>query len=128
MTIMGMTDNSQTAAVIAQHIQALEAGNVDTILKNFTEQSVLIANLAPAPAQGLDAIRAQFTEAVKLFTPGVDKSFKITQQEVQNQFGYIVWSAPPTIQSATDTFVVREDGKILFQTSTIFLGQAARPS
>ena len=111
--------SKQTEAVLLHHLQAFGAGDVDGILSDYTEDSILL--IPDATARGPDEMRAVFTNFVtEIIPPGSD--FQMSKQAVEGEVAYIVWSASSPnydVPLGTDTFIVR-DGKIMLQT---FAGQ-----
>jgi ketosteroid isomerase-like protein len=105
-----------TQAVFEHHLAALGNGDVEEILQDYTEESVVLT--ADAAYKGRDAVRGFFSAAVAgLFKPG---TYNITVDvvRVEGEVAYCVWHAScagAEIVLATDTFVVR-DGKIAVQT------------
>ncbi len=102
--------------VLNHHLQAFSAGDVDAIIQDYSEQSVLI--VPEATLTGLDAIRAAFTDFFSgLFKPGT-YDFTMDRMEVIDDVAYIVWHSSnqgADVLLGTDTLVVR-DGKIAIQT------------
>jgi ketosteroid isomerase-like protein len=105
---------STTQAVIDRHLRAFAAGDLDAILSDDTEASVLIT--VNGPLVGLGPIRQLMTGLFAEFAkPGA--SFDMHTTHVAAYVGVIVWSARTAdnvYELGTDTFVVRE-GKIAFQ-------------
>ena len=102
-----------TGTTLAHHLQALATGNVDTILEDYTDESVLFA--PQATFRGREQLRIFFEGALLIFTPEVLSQFQILRQDVDGEIAYIFWTAGSAIPLGTDTFVVR-DGKIVVQT------------
>lgn len=101
-----------TQAVLDHHLSAFGIG-VDEIMKDFTEESVVIT---PAKTyRGLAEIRSFFQDFVDNFPPAAWESFTIDRSEVVADVAYLVWNARPFVSLGTDTFLVR-DGKIAVQT------------
>ncbi|MEE9277380.1 MAG: nuclear transport factor 2 family protein [Dehalococcoidia bacterium] len=96
-------------------MQAIGAGDVDGILSDYTEDSVLMT--PDGTLRGIAAIRGLFEQFVgELLPPGSPIDLK--RQEIEGEYAYILWSAESdkiSIPTGTDTFVIR-DGKIAFQT------------
>ena len=107
-----MSDAESTQAVLQHHLQAFGEG-IDSIMSDYTENSVLIT--PDATYRGLNEIRDFFTAFVAGLPAGIWDAFRMKRQEVTGDVAYIVWEALPWIALGTDTFVVRE-GKIAFQT------------
>jgi ketosteroid isomerase-like protein len=107
--------NTSTSDVLNHHLTAFGEGNVEEILKDYTEDSILLH--PDGVVKGLKQIEDFFTEVFKIFVPG-EYSFDMKCQEVHGDVAYIVWEAETprfSILMGTDTFVVR-NGKIAVQT------------
>ncbi|MBT3943746.1 MAG: nuclear transport factor 2 family protein [Chloroflexi bacterium] len=104
-----------TESVLGHHLGAIMAGDVDAILEDFTEDSVLFT--PDGPVRGLDALREMFTGLVtELLPPGSD--LKLIDQSIEGEVGYVAWSGSSEkydFPIGTDTFVVKND-KIVVQT------------
>lgn len=105
---------STTRAVLERHLASFAARDLEAILSDYTDATVLFT--ASGPLVGLDAIRALMSGLFAEFAePGA--SFDLHLMDVAGEVGFIVWSATTSAnvyELATDTFVVR-DGKIAFQ-------------
>ena len=112
-----------TQDTLMRHLNAL-AGGVDTIMRDYTESSVLLT--PQGPHRGLAGIRAFFAGFLAASPPELLAAFTLERQDVVGEVAYIVWKAEPYIPLATDTFVIR-DGKILVQTFAAF-GPAPAPA
>jgi|1186.fasta_scaffold478455_2 hypothetical protein len=108
-----------TQDVLEHHLKALLAGDVEEIMADYDDSSVLATQ--QATLRGLAALREFFVAAVnELLPPGSE--LELTTQVVEGEHAYIVWhgeSAKYRLPFGTDTFVVR-GGKIVFQS---FAGQ-----
>jgi ketosteroid isomerase-like protein len=107
------TMSNSTGAVLQKHLRAARV-DVDAVMDDYTEQSVLITH--EATYRGLAEIRSFFTTLFRDLPKGFFESIRITREEVVGEMAYILWDRDP-FSRATDTFVVR-DGKIAFQTFT----------
>jgi ketosteroid isomerase-like protein len=103
-----------TKAILDHHQAALDAGDVDDLMSDYTEDSVFVTNLGGV-VKGLDGIRAIFGA-----TAGGMAGFELLGEHVDGDVAYIWWKAE-NIPAGTDTFVVR-DGKIAAQTVYLQLG------
>ena len=105
-----------TLDVLDHHLQAFTAGDVDEILKDFTEDSILIE--PEATHRGLADLRTFFAGLFdSLFKPG-SYDFTMDRSTVEGDVAYIVWHSKNQgvdVSLGTDTFIVR-DGKIAVQT------------
>jgi hypothetical protein len=105
---------STTQVVLDRHLGAFAAGDLELLLSDYTNESILFTPngplVGPGPIRGF--MTGLFAEFAK---PGA--SFDLHTMNVAADVGYIVWSATTAdnvYELATDTFVVR-DGKIAFQ-------------
>jgi len=115
---------STTADVIQNHLSSFAAGNLEGLMADYTEDSVLFTpqGMLRGPAAIRGFMSGLFAEFRK---PG--SSFRLGTQQVADEVAYIVWSAETAENSyelATDTFVVR-GGRILQQS---FAGKIVRKS
>jgi ketosteroid isomerase-like protein len=108
-----------TRAVLDHHLAALVAGDVDRLMEDYADDSVLIFNLGGV-LKGLDAIRAMFAAGADM--AGWER--RITH--IEDETAYITWKVEGVVDG-TDTYVVR-DGKIRLQTTYVLFGQAAAHS
>ena len=98
-----------TQAILDHHQAALDAGDLDDLLSDYTEDSVFISNLGGV-MKGLEAIRGMFAAAPAGGFPGFEEGL----EHVDGDIAFVTWKAEG-IALGTDTFVVR-DGKIAAQT------------
>jgi ketosteroid isomerase-like protein len=114
-----MTSDS-TRAVLEHHLMSIIATDVDAILEDYTDDSVLLT--PDATVRGLGELRSFFTEFVKLLTPEFLANFKMEKQEVHDDTAYIVWTVRDAVSMGTDTLVVT-GGKIRVQTVAVHMSQ-----
>jgi ketosteroid isomerase-like protein len=113
------TQIATTEAVFAHHLQEIFARNVDGIMIDYIEESVLF--VPQGVFMGLTQIRGFFDAAFDtLLTPEVLAAAQVLRQDVDGEYAYLLWAAPPTILIASDTFHVR-DGKIVMQSFAGYL-------
>ena len=105
----------ETTDILDHQNLAFVKGDVDEIMKDFSEQSTLFT--PDGVLEGIDSIRKFYTDVTSnILPPGSD--FKISRQQVRGQTAYIVWSAESKnycFPLGTDTFFIK-DGKIIVQT------------
>lgn len=108
-------DEATTLAVFQHHSKALGENNLDEIMADYTDESIVITS--EGTFSGLAEIRKAFVEIVKAF-PSKGSTFNVIKTAVKNDMFYVVWSAKtPVVEYtfATDTFII-QGGKILRQT------------
>ena len=108
---------STTQAVLDHHLQAVAAADVEGILQDYTEESVLLT--PNGPLKGLKAL-TEFFGGFGTSMPDFMDGFRMLRQEVVGDVAYIVWESPKYVLLGTDTFVVR-NGKIALQTFAAYL-------
>ena len=99
-------------AVMKHHTQALMSGNLDELVKDYTRDSVLFTPMETF--KGPESIKGAFAALAQMLSPEALANFKVTRQEIQGEYVYVLWTALPTFPSAGDTFHVR-NGKIIMQ-------------
>ncbi|MDP7084922.1 MAG: nuclear transport factor 2 family protein [Dehalococcoidia bacterium] len=114
-----MTSDS-TRAVLEHHLKSIVATDVDAILEDYTDDSVLFT--PDATVRGLGELRSFFTEFVKLLTPDFLANFKMEKQEVHDDTAYIVWTVRGAVPMGRDTLIVTS-GKIRVQTVAVHMSQ-----
>ncbi len=107
------TSAEQTEAVLGHHMQTFGATDLDGIMSDYTESSVVIA--PDRTYRGLEEIRSFFAGMFPMVTPEFMAAFKMIKQEVSEDIAYVAWSVDGFFALGTDTLVVR-DGKIAVQT------------
>jgi ketosteroid isomerase-like protein len=103
-----------TQQILEHHLKAFGDGDLEGILEDYTEVSVLFTpdGLLRGPGEIRPLFEAFLAEFGK---PGA--SFEMKKQIVDGETAFIVWSAETVdnvYELATDTFVIRE-GKIVTQ-------------
>ena len=101
-----------TRTTVERHMAALQSGEIDRVMEDYTDDSVFIINLGGV-FKGRDAIRPFFEASAGM--PG----FTQTAAYVEGDTYYVTWTADG-IELGSDTLVVRE-GKIAVQTVTVVL-------
>jgi ketosteroid isomerase-like protein len=112
-----MAKKATTEAVLQHHVQALVSRNLDSIMKDYCDDSVLCT--PNGTFKGLDSIRSNFTALLGMFTPEVLANLKSIKQDIVGEYAYVLWSALPAVTFGGDTFYIR-NGKIMLQS---FVGQ-----
>lgn len=109
---MGTENN--TKDILNHHLTAFGENNLDEILKDYTENSLIFTN--DGPIQGLAKIKDFFDGLFNLIPTG--SSFEMIQLSVSNDVAHMIWkssSEKAIINFGTDTFFMA-DQKILFHT------------
>ena len=96
-----------TATTLSQHLQAMLETDVDAIMRDYTEASVLVT--PQGQLAGLAAIRSFFAQFIASSPPELLKAITLTHQEITGEIAYIIWKAEPFIPFASDTFLIRDD-------------------
>jgi hypothetical protein len=109
------TPTQETMSILNHHLSAFAKGDIDEIMKDYTEQSVLFT--PDGVLEGLESIKNLFVDFIpKFLPPGSD--LKMIRQEVKEQTAFIVWSGDSEnyqFPIGTDTFFIKY-GKISIQT------------
>jgi hypothetical protein len=111
----GKADEAKTRVVLDHHWQTFTGNDLDGVMADYTEDSVLIT--PDRTYKGLSEIRANFVSAFATY-PKSATTMQLKESVVQRDIGYIIWnaSAPKLhLSFGTDTFIVR-GGKIVSQT------------
>jgi ketosteroid isomerase-like protein len=106
-----------TRAVVQHHMDALEAGDLDGVLSDYTDDSVIVT--AAGNARGPAELRTFFRNLIDGLLPPGGHTFTLDEFLVADDVALIAWRLETdavAIPFGTDTFVVR-DGKIVTQTA-----------
>lgn len=116
---MTKTGTDITNAVLDNHLASARRGDLESLLNDFSEDSVLF--LPQGPVRGMTGLR-EFYDALLTKPPaGFPEALELIRRDVEGEVAYIVWKAEPGVRLATDTFLVR-DGKITIQTFAASFG------
>lgn len=118
---MSSEQTRATKATLDRHMAAFGARDVDKILEDFTEESVIFG--PEGPARGLAALRRFFVHELAAFTPEIVASFKVLRLDIDGEVGYMTFSGGPSLPFGTDTYIVR-DGKIAIETTAAYTGES----
>ncbi|MBC8235101.1 nuclear transport factor 2 family protein [bacterium] len=110
---MSADTTKQTEATLVHHLQAFAEGDINAILSDYVEESILYT--PDGALRGLNQIRGFFSETLENAPPGFMENFEMVRQDVEGEIAYIVWKSPSAAPLGTDTFVIR-NGKIVVQT------------
>jgi len=98
-----------TESTIAHHIKSLGDGDLEAIMADYREDSVLIT--PDGQLRGLTEIRTLFKKIVTVMLPP-GSEFELLRQEFVGEVAYTVWrgsSESFNFLIGTDTFIVRGD-------------------
>lgn len=105
---------TSTLDIIDNHLRSFHEGDLDCIMKDYTDDSVLLT--IDGALEGRAPIRRFMKSLFQEFSkPGA--SFEMRAKDVRGEVAFIVWSAVTAdhhYEFATDTFVVR-GGVIVYQ-------------
>ncbi|WP_197276618.1 alpha/beta fold hydrolase [Flavobacterium sp. KJJ] len=112
------TMNNTAEQILMHHLVAFGDNNLNEILKDYTEQSVIMT--PQGPIKGLGEIREFFKVFFNVIPTG--SSFSMKQKTINGNVAYIVWASKSNtaeIPFGTDTFVFEGD-KIKYHTVADF--------
>jgi ketosteroid isomerase-like protein len=98
-----------TESIVEHHLEALLAGDVDEVMKDYADDAVLIT-AGMGLAEGTEALRTAFS----MIPTEMFSGFEVTEQVVSGDTAMVNWKSD-ALSFGTDTFVVR-DGRIVAQT------------
>src|ERR1700678_584815 len=116
MTNSAAGSGGSTEEVLARHWRDFQAGDVESILKDYAPDAMVIT--AQATRKGVAQIRAAFETLFAEIMPAKTSTAKLGKEVVEGEVAFILWSGSSDkykIPFATDTFLVR-GGKIVRQT------------
>src|SRR5665213_393586 len=102
----------ETRTVVERHMVALQSGDIDLVMEDYTDDSVFIINLGGV-FKGKESIRPFFEASGSM--PG----FTETAAYAEGDAYFVTWTADG-IDLGSDTLIVR-DGKIALQTVVVVL-------
>ena len=111
----------QTEATLAHHTEAMNSGDIDAIMSDYTEESILFT--PNGTVRGLQQIRSVF-EAILGLPPEMLNALEIVRQSVEGEVAYLLLKAEPFAPLATDTFIVR-NSKIIAHTFAAYMPSSA---
>ena len=107
--------SAETEAVLGHHMESFVATDLDAIMSDYTESSVLIS--AEKTYTGKAEIRTFFEAMLPGVTPEFLAAFNMVKQEVVGDVAYINFTVEGFITLGSDTLVMK-DGKIAVQAFT----------
>jgi ketosteroid isomerase-like protein len=113
---MATQSANSTEGVLGKHVQALVSRNLDSIMRDYTDDSVVFSPMGAS--KGRENIRAFFTAALEMLPPEALNNLKVIKQDIDGEYVYVLWSAEPVLLFAGDIFRIH-DGKIVMQ-ATVF--------
>ena len=112
----------QTQTTVAHHLEAVMSGDLDVILSDYTEESILFT--PEGPVHGLRQLRSFMEAFISNMPPGMVEAWEMVRQDAEGEVEYVLWKAGPFVPLGTDTFIVR-DGKIITQTFAAYMPPSA---
>lgn len=109
------TNEDRTKQALDHHWEAFTQNNLDEVMADYVEESVLIT--PDATFKGLAQIRKNFENAFIKF-PKDGTVFLLNKSVIDRDVAYILWQAKTpafNLTYGTDTFIIR-NGKIIRQT------------
>lgn len=112
-----------TQDVLHRHLQAFGSGDLDSLIADYSEDSLLIAR--DKTYRGPDEIRGIFAAVLSdLFKPNTYE-FALERTEIVGEVAYIVWHAEKPgarVPLGTDTYIIR-NGEIVLQTFALHVDE-----
>jgi uncharacterized protein (TIGR02246 family) len=109
----------ETAAVLARHIAAVKAHDVEGVLSNFADDAVVFT--PDGVLRGREAIRKDTEAFFANSPPDLVDRLEFVRKDVEGDVAYLIWKAEPFVTLATESFVIR-GGKIMTQTFALLAG------
>ena len=112
---MAQNECRETEEVLAHHLRAFAAGDIDMIMTDYADDAVVITPQGIV-VRGAAQIMKMHEMTTASIPPG--SQFQVTQKTVTESMACIVWnaeSAKVKIPFGTDTFFIKE-GRIVAQT------------
>jgi len=111
-------DTKATEATFQHHLDTVLEGNIEGILEDYTDKSVLY--LPTGPVRGLKALREFFISFMENKPEGFPEKFEIVRRDFEGELAYVVWKCGTSVLLGMDTFIIR-DSKILVQTFAAYM-------
>ena len=92
---MSKTRTKETNAVLDNHLAAAQRGDLEAVLNDFSEDSVLF--LPQGPDRGIAVLREFYTAFLAKPPSGFPKAFELLRRDVDGEVAYIVWKAVPGV-------------------------------
>ena len=83
----------QTEATLESHLHAFFNKNIDGVVADYAEDSVLI--IQAGPLRGIAEIRNFFAHFITTLPTSFLDAFKMQRREFVGEVGYIVWDTAP---------------------------------
>lgn len=107
----------ETQKVVGHHIRAMAKGDMESVLSDYTDDSVVYWE--DGPSKGLAEIQTFAQTFLDSLPDGFWKNAETLQANFDGEMGFTLWKSPG-VPIGTDTYVVR-DGKIAIQTFAMFV-------
>jgi ketosteroid isomerase-like protein len=116
-----MTTNTErtTADVLAHHVQAVTAGDLEALMSDYADDAVLLT--VRGGLKGTEALRDHFALIFDSVPDDIRQSLKIERQFIEGEFAFVIYSMGKVVPFAADTFCIRE-GRIAMQSGVTQTG------
>ncbi|MGC4250013.1 MAG: hypothetical protein QM605_00705 [Sphingobium sp.] len=106
-----------TMAVLDRHAAAAGTADVELVVSDYSDDTILITNLVPQPVVGKEALRKFAVDFFKNAPIGKSNAApRYLRKEAVGEYGYLLVDAGSA--TVTETYVIR-NGKILFESATV---------
>jgi hypothetical protein len=113
----------ETLAVMERHAEMMKTRDVEKIVADYSDDTIVIATLFPEPIVGKDALRKAVADVLKIPPVAEAAEPTFTRKEAVGELGYQIFETEGL--TGTETYVVR-NGKIVFETANITLKAATK--
>ena len=110
-----VSSTEQSKSVIDHHIRAFLANDLEAVVLDYTEESVVIT--PDTMVVGLEGVKSLFAGLFKAF-PSESTTIETDKVVIENELVYLIWhgkSSVVEVPFGTDTFIIEND-KIQRQT------------
>ena len=113
-----MSSPTSTEAVYDHHVQAFFSRDVDALLDDYTDQSVIITQ--QGAVTGLEQMRGFFVQSLEMMTPEATANTKMLTKEIHGEVVFHTWSGGAEYPFGAETFLIR-GGKIVAHTLGMYM-------
>ena len=113
-----MTETRTTEDVLDHHTQSFMDGNIDELVSDYTEESIMFTS--NGPVRGLKQLRTFFETFLNSVPDTFVADYKIMRKDIDGEVAYTLWRSGTFTPMGTDTFIVR-DGKFIIQSTAAYV-------